>query len=355
MKMNNRGITLIALVITIIIMLILAGVTISLAVNGGLFGYAGNAAKQTKTARDDEQDWSNVEGGLSTEALIAKYTSNKKEDLAKLRLYFTGSSEPNGPGVLFSEIEGEELGTFKDNNVITDASTSITMAEIMTPDDCEVIKYHNNYYKLYGEEVDLGDDEYDWKFTVVEPFSDAEILAIIVMENGEWISQSGTIEYYAYNNNFYKIEDGEVKETITLSNNEVLVIALGEYIKFTSSSNQTWYSWASDTTNNFDLNLDEIQTGLTLKKLIKYVNEQTDKKIKYDPNYPITIEASKKTEKNYSVMLLSSEMIGPEHGLLRVVYELHGNGGLQTSTGVIEPGFYCLMETLISNGGSFNK
>jgi len=42
-----KGITLIALIITIIIMLILAAVTISVAVNGGLFTQGGEAAKRT--------------------------------------------------------------------------------------------------------------------------------------------------------------------------------------------------------------------------------------------------------------------------------------------------------------------
>ena len=44
---SQKGITLIALVITIIVMLILVGVTITMAVNGGLFNYAGKAAKET--------------------------------------------------------------------------------------------------------------------------------------------------------------------------------------------------------------------------------------------------------------------------------------------------------------------
>ena len=44
---NEKGITLIALVVTIIILLILAGVTISLAItNGGLFDKTRSAANQ---------------------------------------------------------------------------------------------------------------------------------------------------------------------------------------------------------------------------------------------------------------------------------------------------------------------
>ena len=47
---TSKGITLIALVITIIVMLILVAVTISMAVNGGLFEYAGKAVGDTNNA-----------------------------------------------------------------------------------------------------------------------------------------------------------------------------------------------------------------------------------------------------------------------------------------------------------------
>ena len=47
---KNKGITLIALVITIIVMLILVAVTIRVATEGNLFRYAGNSVKTTKNA-----------------------------------------------------------------------------------------------------------------------------------------------------------------------------------------------------------------------------------------------------------------------------------------------------------------
>ena len=53
---KDKGITLIALVITIIVMLILVGVTITAAVNGGLFNYAKKAHDNTIEARDAEQE-----------------------------------------------------------------------------------------------------------------------------------------------------------------------------------------------------------------------------------------------------------------------------------------------------------
>ena len=52
---TKNGITLIALVITIIVMLILVAVTISMAINGGLFEKAGKATGDTKNAMDAEQ------------------------------------------------------------------------------------------------------------------------------------------------------------------------------------------------------------------------------------------------------------------------------------------------------------
>ena len=53
---TQKGITLIALVITIIVMLILVEVTISMAINGGLFGYAKKAAKDTESQKQAEQE-----------------------------------------------------------------------------------------------------------------------------------------------------------------------------------------------------------------------------------------------------------------------------------------------------------
>ena len=52
---KEKGITLIALIITIIVMLILVAVTISMAVNGGLFEYAGKATGEMQNAIDEEQ------------------------------------------------------------------------------------------------------------------------------------------------------------------------------------------------------------------------------------------------------------------------------------------------------------
>ena len=55
---EKNGITLIALVITIIVMLILVAVTISMAINGGLFTHAGKATRDTENAKLQEKELS---------------------------------------------------------------------------------------------------------------------------------------------------------------------------------------------------------------------------------------------------------------------------------------------------------
>lgn len=54
MMKEQKGITLVALVITIIVMLILVGVSITVALKGGLFTSAKDAANNTKEARNAE-------------------------------------------------------------------------------------------------------------------------------------------------------------------------------------------------------------------------------------------------------------------------------------------------------------
>ena len=51
---TQKGITLIALIITIIVMLILVGVSVSVALNTGLFETAQGVAKNTEIAREEE-------------------------------------------------------------------------------------------------------------------------------------------------------------------------------------------------------------------------------------------------------------------------------------------------------------
>jgi len=86
---NQKGITLIALIITIIVMLILVGVSVSVALNTGLFTSAGGAAKNTQAAAEAETALSNgtikIEG-QEGEISIDDYVASLKGEDAKWTL-----------------------------------------------------------------------------------------------------------------------------------------------------------------------------------------------------------------------------------------------------------------------------
>lgn len=82
---NQKGITLIALVITIIVMLILIGVTINVAIQGGLFETAQNASAQTNLEKEKEilqsaaLGFLDNQGRIDINAFVAAYNGKTIE------------------------------------------------------------------------------------------------------------------------------------------------------------------------------------------------------------------------------------------------------------------------------------
>ena len=68
--LKQKGITLIALIITIIVMLILVGVTINVALNGGLFDKADEATKQTQIEAEKEELLSAVVAAIGNDGKV---------------------------------------------------------------------------------------------------------------------------------------------------------------------------------------------------------------------------------------------------------------------------------------------
>ena len=87
---TQKGITLIALIITIIVMLILVGVSVSVALNTGLFKSAQGVAKNTQLAAD-------AENTLSTGMITIK-DENGENKLVDINTYFTGTVEDPDSG-----------------------------------------------------------------------------------------------------------------------------------------------------------------------------------------------------------------------------------------------------------------
>ncbi len=79
MQKNHKGITLIALIITIIVMIILVGVTVTVALNGGLFTTAKQAAEETQIQADYETLQATVIAAMASEDEITQ--SSLQENL----------------------------------------------------------------------------------------------------------------------------------------------------------------------------------------------------------------------------------------------------------------------------------
>ncbi len=93
-KTNEKGITLIALVITIIVMLILVAVTVTIAMDGGLFSKGETAGKETTIEAEKETltnvvlgEYDGVKGGIDLDnlenSLINGNTKNKWTNVKK--------------------------------------------------------------------------------------------------------------------------------------------------------------------------------------------------------------------------------------------------------------------------------
>ena len=103
---STKGITLIALIITIIILLILTGVTMNIAVNGGLFNNAQRAVDDTNAKVSSTQDrvddlmdeWDTIESGIKGETSEpdseSQPESNIPPDLTSSNTAFT--QDPTG-------------------------------------------------------------------------------------------------------------------------------------------------------------------------------------------------------------------------------------------------------------------
>ena len=127
---KQQGITLVALVVTIIVLLILAGVTItSLLGDDGIIAKAQRAADETNTAVQREQEGMNAL--LEQLNNYGNGNSSGGEDTTsipeELERYILGEDKT---GILMTDVMVENTEdltvTFKDNEIIPDASTSIT-------------------------------------------------------------------------------------------------------------------------------------------------------------------------------------------------------------------------------------
>ena len=193
LKNNEKAITLIALVITIIVLLILAGISISmLSGNNSILGRATNAKEETTNSQIEEKVKIAYAGAVATgtgnvteelfnaelekqfgengyelstdetanewvvkvnnvERLRVSKGSNNQSNIEKLRLYFNGKT--------YSELE-DEYGDFKDDNSIGIKGSDFSHIPINTKESEDgnyyyiYIKYKTKIYKIKGNNTE---------------------------------------------------------------------------------------------------------------------------------------------------------------------------------------------------------
>ena len=113
-KEKTKGITLIALVITIIVMLILLGVTVTVSLNGGLFTTAKQAEDETQIAQEKEQLLMAVMGALGEDGKVnlEKLDINLPEGFTGSNLQYTSKTgnvfKVSGNGSITLETDSNE-------------------------------------------------------------------------------------------------------------------------------------------------------------------------------------------------------------------------------------------------------
>ena len=135
-KTANSGITLIALVVTIIVLLILAGITIQVVLQGGIIGQANNAGEQYKIAAAREKLSITLSSAQMDKATNIKY--NQEDYLDEFIVNNTSNTEVIDNIVITDgyafELDrsvpkiGEYLGK-KEELVFPEVSTTVTLAE----------------------------------------------------------------------------------------------------------------------------------------------------------------------------------------------------------------------------------
>lgn len=130
MKQNN-GITLISLVITIIVMLILAGVTVVAVINGGLIGKAGDARDKWNDAQqnelnqmdDIEKTIAQYTGETSGETISKDVTEMENNNISYIGYFADVDNDGEVDGVIFADLLVGTDSTEYTINTIEDAST----------------------------------------------------------------------------------------------------------------------------------------------------------------------------------------------------------------------------------------
>ena len=207
---ENKGITLIALVITIIVLLILAGVTIAtLTGDNGILKKAGDAKTQTEQAKEDENFKIAIAGSYGTDG---KLNLKDLKDNLKNQGILTNSNE----FPLEVTVNGEKKKIDANGNIIGSIQSLKTKGTVFN--DTTTLE------DTYGNQVTIP------KGFKIASDSATEVTGGIVIEDATYTKTIGS--------QFVWIPVGTGENAIKKANKETVEIELGRY-DFTKNSDGT--------------------------------------------------------------------------------------------------------------------
>ncbi len=188
-RRKNEGITLIALVITIIVLLILAGVTIAtLTGDNGILTKATEASKETEVGKEKEQISLAYTGAIAEKTENGIVTAGELQNqLEKIVGKDKTIVEENDDETLDVSFVDSKNNYNVDNEIITSTTPKIGNKKITVTNSNQEIIFHNT---ITQEKVDIITGKSDTEYSIIGISSDQETYGTTA--NGE----AGTLEVY---------------------------------------------------------------------------------------------------------------------------------------------------------------
>ena len=196
---NNKGITLVALVLTIIILLILAGISISALTNTGIFEKAKDAKNKTEEAEKNQQAiLDEYEAKLNEYGITEKDIVDKK---SKVGYYADIDADGTVDGIIYADLAVGTTGSGQWSNSVGSYSIPTIgnlknyyvsqknyngifgIKDVLSP----VGNGNERFYVMALEDIDKNQDEtyYDWYNTAYGNMKDFSIATSISFGKGK--------------------------------------------------------------------------------------------------------------------------------------------------------------------------
>ena len=262
---ENKGITLIALIITIVIMLILVAVSVNIIINSNIIGQAEKAAEGYKTAHEQESNIGQVTIGGKTYNSIEDYLAEQgpKEhnfqytdnSLAELKCECEECKKANSTGRIYKI--GQQIKLTDSETLLTDTSTAT-----------------GTEWVVFGREDSNKDGKYETLLiTTLAPSTEKLKLG----ENGNKTKSAD-----AYNTGIEQIK-AKVKEIYGNDARAMTIDDVNRTLGYTPAGGMYYAGSQYQTTENFTTKLKNL--GETWTKIVNY-NTNNKAGVFYTPAHP---------------------------------------------------------------------